>query len=152
DNSRRHMRLKDFQVVSYEAPIDQFADQQAVSTPRGPEQTCALQKAMSASPPIATAKADIRKTPCPLYPRKRTCAVQDAMSAKGQKRTSAGLAHGIRKFVAAIGPMPSFAILSYIGRSSSFGYDELHQDVLPVVPVLPVILQAPCTTPQTPSP
>ena len=28
-------------------------------------------------------------TPCLLYPRKRTCAVQEAMSALGQKRTSA---------------------------------------------------------------
>ena len=48
---------------------------------------CALQKAMSALPPIATAKADIRKRSCPLYPRKRTCAVQPGMSALGQKRT-----------------------------------------------------------------
>src|SRR6516225_7231261 len=28
---------------------------------------------------------------CPLYPRKRTCAVQEAMSALGQKRTSGQL-------------------------------------------------------------
>jgi hypothetical protein len=28
------------------------------------------------------------KTPCPLYPQKRTCAVQLGMSALGQKRTS----------------------------------------------------------------
>src|SRR5262249_42743149 len=28
-------------------------------------------------------------TRCPLYPRKRTCAVQDTMSALGQKRTHA---------------------------------------------------------------
>src|SRR5215510_1196384 len=29
--------------------------------------------------------------PCPLYPRKRTCAVHLPMSAKGQKRTSGDL-------------------------------------------------------------
>jgi len=27
------------------------------------------------------------KTACPLYPEERTCAVQECMSAKGQKRT-----------------------------------------------------------------
>src|SRR5215510_13059432 len=43
---------------------------------------------MSALPPIATAKADSRKGSCLLYPRKRTCAVQSGMSAKGQKQTS----------------------------------------------------------------
>src|SRR5262245_57564128 len=42
---------------------------------------------MSALPPIATAKADIGKTSCLLYPRKRTCAVHTLMSALGQKRT-----------------------------------------------------------------
>jgi hypothetical protein len=54
----------------------------------GQKQTYALQQATSALPPIATAKADMRKRSCPLYPQKRTCAVQEAMSAKGQKRTS----------------------------------------------------------------
>src|SRR5262249_10046538 len=57
--------------------------------PQHQKQTYALQKAMSASPPIATAKADIRNRSCPLYPRKRTCAVQGGMSALGQKRTHA---------------------------------------------------------------
>src|SRR5262245_8306960 len=56
---------------------------------------------MSASPPIATMKADIRKRPCLLYPRKRTCAVQAQMSAKGQKRTST-LTHHARHIVAAV--------------------------------------------------
>jgi hypothetical protein len=42
----------------------------------GQKRTYALQKAMSALPPKATAKADIRKTSCLLYLRKRTCAVQ----------------------------------------------------------------------------
>src|SRR5262249_45380816 len=42
---------------------------------------------MSALPPIATAKADIRNRSCPLCPQKRTCAVQLRMSALGQKRT-----------------------------------------------------------------
>jgi hypothetical protein len=53
----------------------------------GHKRTYAPQQAMSALPPIATEKADIRTTSCPLYPRKRTCAVQLEMSAKGQKRT-----------------------------------------------------------------
>ena len=53
----------------------------------GQKPTCASQNLMSALHPIATAKADIRKPPCLLYPRKRTCAAQQPMSAKGQKRT-----------------------------------------------------------------
>jgi hypothetical protein len=36
----------------------------------GHKQTFALQKAMSALPPIATMKADIRNHSCPLYPPK----------------------------------------------------------------------------------
>jgi hypothetical protein len=39
--------------------------------------------------PLATAKADSRKRSCPLYPQKRTCAVQTVMSDLGQKRTHA---------------------------------------------------------------
>ena len=54
----------------------------------GQKRTYAVQEGMSALPPIATAKADSRKRSCPLYPRKRTCAVQRRMSALGQKRTS----------------------------------------------------------------
>ena len=50
----------------------------------GQKQTCAVQRAMSALPPIATAKADFRKRSCPLYPRKRTCALHLGMSAMGQ--------------------------------------------------------------------
>jgi ABC-type glutathione transport system ATPase component len=57
----------------------------------GQKRTYAVQNVMSALPPIATAKADMRKTPGPLYPRKRTCAAQTVMSAMGQKRTSATL-------------------------------------------------------------
>src|SRR5262245_5941578 len=60
----------------------------------GHKRTCAMQKGMSALPPIATAKADIRKRSCLLYPRKRTCAVQRRMSAKGQKRTHAAQQKG----------------------------------------------------------
>src|SRR5262249_54459255 len=41
----------------------------------GQKQTYAVHKAMSALPPIATAKADIRKWSCPLYPQERTCAL-----------------------------------------------------------------------------
>ena len=51
---------------------------------KGHKQIYAPQKAMSALPPIATAKADIGRLSCLLYPRKRTCAVQLGMSAKGQ--------------------------------------------------------------------
>jgi hypothetical protein len=53
----------------------------------GQKQTYAMQKAMSALPPIATVKADISKKACLLYPRKRTCAVHQPMSAMGQKQT-----------------------------------------------------------------
>jgi hypothetical protein len=50
----------------------------------GQKQTYAPQQAMSALRPIATTKADICQWACPLYPRKRTCAVQTGMSALGQ--------------------------------------------------------------------
>jgi len=50
----------------------------------GQKQTYAVQQVMSALPPIATEKADIRNRSCLLYPQKRTCAVQEAMSALGQ--------------------------------------------------------------------
>jgi len=50
----------------------------------GHKRTYAPQQAMSALHPIATTKADMRKRSCPLYPRKRTCAVQTVMSALGQ--------------------------------------------------------------------
>jgi hypothetical protein len=38
----------------------------------GQKQTCAMQKGMSALPPIATTKANFRTRSCLLYPRKRT--------------------------------------------------------------------------------
>jgi hypothetical protein len=50
----------------------------------GQKLTCASQKVMSALPSIVTAKADFGNPSCLLYPRKRTCAVQLAMSALGQ--------------------------------------------------------------------
>src|SRR5262245_6167551 len=53
----------------------------------GHKRTYAVQNGMSALPPIATAKADIRKRSCLLSLRKRTCAVQLGMSALGHKRT-----------------------------------------------------------------
>src|SRR5262245_42438832 len=53
----------------------------------GQKQTYAPQKAMSALPPIATAKVDIRKRSCLLYPRKQTCAPHKLMSELGHKRT-----------------------------------------------------------------
>src|SRR5262245_15987633 len=52
----------------------------------GQKQTCATQNVMSALHPIATAKAKFRKRPCLLCPQKRTWAVQQWMSAMGQKR------------------------------------------------------------------
>src|SRR5262249_18650447 len=54
----------------------------------GQKQTCAVHQSMSALPPIATAKADFRKSSCLLYPRKRTCAVHYPMSALPPKATS----------------------------------------------------------------
>jgi hypothetical protein len=50
----------------------------------GQKQTYALQQVMSALLPIATARAKFRKRPCPLYPRKRTSALQRGMSTLGQ--------------------------------------------------------------------
>src|SRR5262245_22875521 len=41
----------------------------------GQKQTCASQNVVSALPRIAAAKADSRKRSCPLYSRKRICAV-----------------------------------------------------------------------------
>src|SRR5262245_38944645 len=55
----------------------------------GQKQTYAPQQAMSALPPRATVKADIRNRSCLLYPRKRTYAAHKLMSALGQKRTQA---------------------------------------------------------------
>src|SRR5262245_54460432 len=57
----------------------------------GHKQTFAAQNGMSALHPIATEKADSRKRPCLLCPRKRTCAMQLGTSALGHKRTSAYL-------------------------------------------------------------
>src|SRR5262249_12467269 len=53
----------------------------------GQKQTHAVRQRMSALSPIATVKADIRKTSCLLYPQKQTCAAHYPMSALGQKRT-----------------------------------------------------------------
>jgi hypothetical protein len=50
----------------------------------GHKRTYAPQQAMSALPPIATAKADICPGACLLCTRKRTRAAQLGMSAKGQ--------------------------------------------------------------------
>jgi hypothetical protein len=50
----------------------------------GQKQTCAVQEPMSALLLIATAKADFRTSSCLLYPRERTYALQQPMSAKGQ--------------------------------------------------------------------
>jgi hypothetical protein len=61
----------------------------------GQKQTFAPQKAMSALPPIATAKANFRTRSCLLYPRKRTCAVHSLMSALGHKRTHAAQQKGL---------------------------------------------------------
>jgi hypothetical protein len=50
----------------------------------GQKQTYAVQQPMSAFLPIATAKANSRNRPCPLYPQERTCAMQLRMTALGQ--------------------------------------------------------------------
>src|SRR5262245_41544654 len=70
------------EVVSHHSKIDR------PMSALGQKQTFALQEAMSALLPIATAKADFRTMSCLLYPSKRTCAVQKPMSALGQKQTS----------------------------------------------------------------
>jgi hypothetical protein len=46
-----------------------------------------VQKGLSALPPIATAIADSRSSPCPLYPRKRTFRAANVMSALCQYQT-----------------------------------------------------------------
>jgi hypothetical protein len=53
----------------------------------GQKRTYAVQNAMSVLRRIATAKAELPQKSCPLYPQKRTCAVQSVVSALGQKRT-----------------------------------------------------------------
>jgi len=53
----------------------------------GHQQTYAVQQGMSALRPIATAKADIRKTTMSALPPKATLNASLLMSAKGQKRT-----------------------------------------------------------------
>src|SRR5262245_28596433 len=55
----------------------------------GHKQTYAAYNGMSALPPIATMKADIRNKSCLLYPQERTCAAHYPMSALGLKRTHA---------------------------------------------------------------
>src|SRR5262249_39604673 len=52
----------------------------------GQKQTYALQQAMSALHRIATTKANFRKGPCPLYPRKRTSERPDASLANAAQR------------------------------------------------------------------
>src|SRR5262245_9080411 len=65
-----------------------YAGKDAPMSALGQKQTFALHQPMSALPPIVTAKADFPQKSCPLYPRKRTCAAQLAMSAMGHKRYS----------------------------------------------------------------
>jgi len=50
----------------------------------GHKQTYAVQNVVSALLLKATAKVDSREPSCPLSPSKRTCAVHQSMSAKGQ--------------------------------------------------------------------
>src|SRR5215510_1734539 len=52
----------------------------------GQKQTYAVQNRMSALPPIATAKADMPKWSCPLYPRKRHQTRHMGMSARAKSR------------------------------------------------------------------
>jgi hypothetical protein len=53
----------------------------------GQKPTYALQQAMSALHPIATAKADFRSRPCSRYPPKADMCSAATGSALGQKRT-----------------------------------------------------------------
>src|SRR5262245_64047763 len=56
------------------------------------KQTYALQQAMSALPPIATAKAKFRKRPCPLYPPKADIWLLDYFVGKQAERFGDGQA------------------------------------------------------------
>jgi len=70
-------------------PANSGAAEGATMSALGHKRTYAVQNGMSALPRIATAKAEFPQKSCLLYPRKRTCAAQRGMSAKGQKRTHA---------------------------------------------------------------
>src|SRR4029434_8725703 len=86
----------------------------------GQKQTYAAQQVMSALLPIATAKADICASSCPLYPRKRTCAVQRGMSALGQNghRLLDHLLRGLRTGSAPhIGPILPVGARHVVGKN-----------------------------------
>src|SRR5262245_20053907 len=74
-NSRRRIVAPSLRGKEIVAVQPKFVKGRPMSA-LGQKQTFAPQKAMSALPPIATAKAEFRKRSCPLYPRKRTCAVR----------------------------------------------------------------------------
>src|SRR5262249_25705087 len=97
----------------------------------GQKRTFALQKAMSALPPITTAKADIRKRPCPLYPQKRTCAVQLGMSALGQKRTHATQQTAVGRVLLNISRSFDFGCkcADYCDVLSKHGIDWIHHSM-----------------------
>src|SRR5262249_58349307 len=80
------LKPKDYNLPHRMEAIVRHSKMACSTSALGQKPTYALQQAMSALHPIATAKANFRKGPCPLYPRKRTCPVQLGMSAMGQKR------------------------------------------------------------------
>src|SRR5215510_6730579 len=78
------LKPKDYNLPHRMEAIVRHSKMACSTSALGHKQTYVLQKAMSALPPIATAKADSRKQSCLLYPQERTCAVQTQMSAKAQ--------------------------------------------------------------------
>ena len=87
----------------------------------GQKWTFASQKVVSALPCIATMKAYSRKRSGLLYPRKRTCAVQLAMSALGHKRTFGHYATVRQTYVSGIEPIDLSAGRVCPPHPSAFG-------------------------------
>src|SRR5262249_50662079 len=85
------LKPKDYNLPHRMEAIVRHSKMACSTSALGQKQTFALQQPMSALHPIATAKANFRKGPCPLYLQKRTCAVHEPMSALGHKPTWSGL-------------------------------------------------------------
>src|SRR5262245_59650434 len=85
-NSRRFIVTLDIQdehSIGSNWHVERVHGRRVMST-LGQKQTHAMQQRMSALPPEATMKADIRKKSCLLYPQERTCTAHAPMSALGQ--------------------------------------------------------------------
>src|SRR5215467_8894262 len=93
----------------------------------GQKQTYALQKAMSALTPVATAKAYSRKRSCPLYPRKRIALqeshVTQLFPAFFNFEKSAGVNSGVNSGVNKTAIVPEMAV--HQGRKVSLRWPTI---------------------------